>query len=100
MIPAARAEDIAGVAHIPEQVALLHGGPLRVEVGGQVVGYVTDEQAFDAARADVQARLTGVVGWNVQPAAQRAAPARCARTMQAPRRPAAARRTPPAAADG
>ena len=29
---------------------------------GQVVGYVTDEQAFDAARADVQARLTGVVG--------------------------------------
>lgn len=41
---------------------------LRVEVGGQVVGYVTDEQAFDAARADVQARLTGVAGWNVQPA--------------------------------
>ena len=41
---------------------------LRVEVGGQVVGYVTDEQAFDAARADVQARLTGVADWNVQPA--------------------------------
>lgn len=41
---------------------------LRVEVGGQVVGYVTDEQAFDAARADVQARLTGVAGWDVQPA--------------------------------
>ena len=36
--------------------------------GRQVVGYVTDEQAFDAARADVQARLTGVAGWNVQPA--------------------------------
>ena len=29
MIPAARAVDVAGVAHIPEQVALLHGGPLR-----------------------------------------------------------------------
>ena len=41
---------------------------LRVEVGGQVVGYVTDEQAFDAARADVQARLTGVADWDVQPA--------------------------------
>lgn len=40
---------------------------LRVEVGGQVVGYITDEQAFDAARADVQARLTGVADWDVQP---------------------------------
>lgn len=29
---------------------------------------VTDEQAFDAARADVQARLTGVADWDVQPA--------------------------------
>ena len=50
------------------RTALARPFVLRVEVGGQVVGYVTDEQAFDAARADVQARLTGVVGWDVQPA--------------------------------
>ena len=50
------------------RTALARPFVLRVEVGGQVVGYVTDEQAFDAARADVQARLTGVAGWNVQPA--------------------------------
>ena len=58
----------AGVLAWFERTALTRPFVLRVEVGGQVVGYVTDEQAFDAARADVQARLTGVAGWNVQPA--------------------------------
>jgi len=58
----------AGVLAWFVRTALARPFVLRVEVGGQVVGYVTDEQAFDAARADVQARLTGVVGWNVQPA--------------------------------
>ena len=32
---------------------------LRVEVGGQTVGYLPGEQAFEAARADVQARISG-----------------------------------------
>ena len=58
----------AGVLAWFVRTALARPFVLRVEVDGQVVGYVTDEQAFDAARADVQARLTGVVGWNVQPA--------------------------------
>ena len=58
----------AGVLAWFVRTALARPFVLRVEVGGQVVGYVTDEQAFDAARADVQARLTGVAGWNVQPA--------------------------------
>lgn len=58
----------AGVLAWFVRTALARPFVLRVEVGGQVVGYVTDEQAFDAARADVQARLTGVAGWDVQPA--------------------------------
>ena len=58
----------AGVLAWFVRTALARPFVLRVEVGGQGVGYVTDEQAFDAARADVQARLTGVAGWNVQPA--------------------------------
>ena len=58
----------AGVLAWFVRTALARPFVLRVEVGGQVVGYVTDEQAFDAARADVQARLTGVADWNVQPA--------------------------------
>ena len=60
MIPAARAVDIAGVAHIPEQVALLHGGPLRhgdaAHVGVQAVvpvavvrGAVADLHAVSVA---------------------------------------------------
>lgn len=49
----------AGVLAWFVRTALARPFVLRVEVGGQVVGYVTDEQAFDAARADVQARLTG-----------------------------------------
>ena len=58
----------AGVLAWFVRTALARPFVLRVEVGGQVVGYVTDEQAFDAARADVQARLTGVADWDVQPA--------------------------------
>ena len=41
---------------------------LRVEVDGVPVGYVDSEQAFEAARADVQARLAGAADWDVQPA--------------------------------
>ncbi len=41
---------------------------LRVEVNGQPVGYVSGEQAFEAARADVQARISGVTDWDIQPA--------------------------------
>ena len=62
------AQGAAGVLAWFVRTALTRPFVLRVEVGGQVVGYVTDEQAFDAARADVQARLTGVAGWDVQPA--------------------------------
>ena len=40
---------------------------LRVEVNGQTVGYVTGEPAFEAARADVQARVSGVPDWDIQP---------------------------------
>ena len=41
---------------------------LRVEVNGQPVGYVSGEQAFEAARADVQARISGATDWDIQPA--------------------------------
>ena len=40
---------------------------LRVEVNGQSVGYVAGEAAFEAARADVQARINGVADWQIQP---------------------------------
>lgn len=40
---------------------------LRVEVGGQTVGYLPGEQAFEAARADVQARISGAADWDIQP---------------------------------
>ena len=40
---------------------------LRVEVNGQSVGYVAGEAAFEAARADVQARIHGVADWQIQP---------------------------------
>lgn len=41
---------------------------LRVEVNGQTVGYLPGEQAFEAARADVQARISGAADWDIQPA--------------------------------
>ena len=44
---------------------------LQVEVNGQSVGYVAEEQDFDAARADVQARLHAAgtsVDWELSPA--------------------------------
>ena len=41
---------------------------LQVEVDGTPVGYVDSEQAFEAARADVQARLAGAADWDVPPA--------------------------------
>lgn len=49
------------------RAALARPFVLQVEVNGQVVGCVASEQAFEAARADVQARLADAADWDVQP---------------------------------
>ena len=49
------------------RTALAQPFVLRVEVGGQTVGYLPGEQAFEAARADVQARISSAADWDIQP---------------------------------
>ena len=66
LLPALAAVGLAALVH----TTLARPFVLQVEVDGQVVGFVASEQAFETARADVQARIhaaDAVTDWDIQP---------------------------------